>query len=88
MITDFLNNSMSPEDFFQSFPIEDGFYFCALLDNVDDDVIENTEQVDYSFTTLNANDVFEVSNSGSAFLTVPIFDNDGMYGISALSCII
>ena len=72
------NSSLAPEEFFEEFPITIGFYYCVLVDIINDHLIENPEEFTISVMTENENDVFEATNSSMATITVPIEDNNGM----------
>ena len=74
----FVDTSITPEPFFQFLPIEMDFFFCLLVKDIADDVIENTEEIDFSVMARNENDVFEDSSTASLDFTVLILDNDGL----------
>ena len=78
-IESFVNFSMSPEDFFQfeNLPVTFGYYYCVLVDIIDDDVIENTEEFDFSVVAQNENDAVGDIGSMNASVSVSILDNDG-----------
>ena len=73
-----LNSSMSPEEFFQNFPILDNFFYCGLLENIDDNVIEDTEEFTLHFEP-------EIGIDGPLYAAVTVVDNDGKYILLRLS---
>ena len=67
-----LNSSISTDDFFQNFPILDVFFYCGLLENIDDDVIEDTEEFTLHFEPV-------ICIDGPLYVAVTVVDNDGKY---------
>ena len=85
LVDKFYFNRIPTETFFQSLPITDNFFFCVIVQNeLNDEIIENTEELVFSLMTGNSSDVFVTTNSSIAFATVSVFDNDGRYN-SAIS---
>ena len=78
-VNEFVSNSISPEIFFQSLPILQNFFFCVLVEDINDNIIESTEDVVFYFMTQNENDKFETFNSTSINTTLQIRDNDGAF---------
>ena len=77
----FIRESMSQDEFFfqtMSLPIMETFYFCVVVDEIDDKVIEGPEWFLFVLVTRN-DDVFGANDSTSAIVTLQIMDDDGMY---------
>ena len=72
-VANFVSLGIPPDIFFLNLPITFGYYYCVLVDIIDDDVIENTEEFIFRFMTQNENDAVEFDAA-----TVSILDNDGM----------
>ena len=75
LIDNFRNGSMSPDDFFEIPRINDTFYYCLLLEGVDDNFVESRERIGYFIMSQNEKDLF--GNTSSATVEVEIIDNDG-----------
>ena len=61
-----------------SVPRNTTFFLCVWLD-IDDAVIEDTEELIFFLKSRNENDVFESTNFTSTNFTVAVLDNDGTY---------